>query len=225
MLSVVDLSVSLGGVDILHSVSIDAQEGEIVGILGPNGAGKTTLLNAMAGRVPTRQGRVLIGGEDWTTMSTTARSRGGLWLVPEGHGLFPNLSTEENIRLVGSSLHQPTLDLVLTEFENLRHRMSIPAGSMSGGEQQMLALARAFAVRPRVLLLDEPTLGLAPVVVNKVQKAIERFAREGRATVIVEQNPIFAAEVCDRIYLLQQGRVQRELTGAEELNVASFLGI
>lgn len=225
MLELHEVSVSAGDWMILEGVSIEAREGEVVGVLGPNGAGKSTLLNAIVGRMPVSSGRLEVMGEEWSQLKRHDRIRRGLGFVPEDRGLFANLSIREHLRLLRGNIDQDLLDELFEVFPNLVERRDLRAGSLSGGEQQMLAIARALAGRPRLLLLDEPTLGLAPRIIDDVRHVLQRFARQGRATVVAEQNAVFAAEVCDRMYLLRAGEVQREIGRDERLEVSELLGL
>jgi branched-chain amino acid transport system ATP-binding protein len=225
MLKLESISVSVGGAKILTDVTLEVSSGEIVGVLGPNGAGKTTILNAVAGRMKVQSGEVIVDGENWGGLSTAQRARRGLGYVPEGRGLFPNLSVDENLRIVRVPLDEQLLERLMGLFPQLLERRRLRSGSLSGGEQQMLALARAFAARPKLLLLDEPTLGLSPTIVERVAAVIRVAAESGHTVILAEQNAVFTRAVSDRVYLIGGGRVHRQIAKSETVDVADFLGI
>lgn len=212
--------------DVLHAIDLSVEPGETVAVLGPNGAGKTTLLRTLAGLHRLRAGTIEFEGRDISRMSANARARAGLVLVPEGGGVFGTLSVAENLRVVqrrGSSV-----DEVLDMFPVLRQRHSQQAGTLSGGERQMLGLAKALLQQPHLLLLDEPSLGLAPLVVGQVFARIGEIARSNRTTIVVEQNTSKAMAVADRVMLLSRGALTWSGTPAElndsGLLASGFLG-
>jgi branched-chain amino acid transport system ATP-binding protein len=213
MLKVSNLSVAYGGLHALNDVSLDVGEGEFVTIVGPNGAGKTTLLKAIGGGVLPAAGRIAYRGEDIAGRPSHARARLGIAHVPEGRKVFSSLSVLENLEM-GSyrSAARPKraegLDAVYGLFPVLRERRGQLAGSLSGGEQQMLAIGRGLMARPDLLLLDEPSQGLGPRIVELIFEAIAAIRRARRLTILlVEQRVVEALELCDRGYVLETGRV------------------
>ncbi|MGE5689485.1 MAG: ABC transporter ATP-binding protein [Pseudomonadota bacterium] len=207
-----------GTVAVLHGVSLAVGDGEVVAVLGANGAGKTTTLRAISGTVR-RSGRILLGGEPiGRTPEAVARQR--VAHVPEGRGTFVELTVEENLRLGAYARRDrgvsTDLERVLEWFPRLRERLDQQAGTLSGGEQQMLALGRALMLSPRLLLLDEPSLGLAPLVVAELFGIVRRLnEEEGVAVLVVEQNATLALDAASRAYVLEAGRVAVEGTSAE----------
>lgn len=222
LLSVSDLNVSYGPIAAVKNVSCDVQAGEFVSIIGANGAGKTSFLRALSGLVPCEAAALKLDGEDLRGTRADVRVRKGLAQVPEGRRLFGPLTVEENLRLgtYSSRTRHPaadlaaTLDQVYTLFPRLAERRKQRAGTMSGGEQQMAAIGRALMSRPRVLLLDEPALGLAPKVVRQIFDALVTLNRHGLTVLCVEQNAALALEVSDRCYLFQLGDIA--LSGPSE---------
>jgi branched-chain amino acid transport system ATP-binding protein len=213
MLAVASLGVSYEGLRALADVSLDVGEGEFVTIVGPNGAGKTTLLKAISGTVPTEAGRIVYRGRDVAGLRPSERAALGIAHVPEGRRVFPSLTVMENLELgsyrrAARPARAAALDTVLTVFPILRRRRAQLAGSLSGGEQQMLALGRGLMAQPDLLLLDEPSQGLGPRIVEQIFETIDRIRRERRLTVLlVEQRVVEALELCDRGYVLETGRV------------------
>jgi branched-chain amino acid transport system ATP-binding protein len=197
-----------GPVKALHGVELDVGEGEVVAVLGANGAGKTTTLRAISGTVR-RSGRIVFGGRAVERRSPEAIARLGIAHVPEGRGTFPELSVWDNLRLGAYTVRgKPDFAHVVGQFPWLEERRSQPAGTLSGGEQQQLALARALMSRPRLLLLDEPSLGLAPIVVEQLFAIVRALnEEEGLAVLVVEQNAVLALESAARAYVLEVGRV------------------
>jgi branched-chain amino acid transport system ATP-binding protein len=219
MLTVQDLHVRYGSVNALKGVSLHVERGEIVGLVGPNGAGKSTLLAAIAGTVKPRSGQVLLDGEPLLSKRPDEVVRLGAALVPEGRRIFSTLTVAENLQL-GATVRSDAqdvardLELLLDRFPVLRRLYRTPAGRLSGGEQQQLAIARALLSRPRLLMLDEPSLGLAPLVVDLVFDTITALRAESDVTVLlVEQNVVRTVEVADRSYVLRTGEVAMESTG------------
>jgi branched-chain amino acid transport system ATP-binding protein len=221
MLSVSGLHASYGPIEALHGVDLDVAAGEIVTLIGANGAGKTTLLMTICGKPRAARGRVILDGADITELPTFEIVRRGLAQVPEGRRIFPRLSVMENLQL-GASVAAPEhfaadLDRVFALFPILRERRTQRGGTLSGGEQQMLAIARALMSRPRLLLLDEPSLGLAPLVVKQIFEVIRAINRDGVTVLLVEQNAYHALRLAHRGYVMQNGRIVLAGTGAELL--------
>ena len=214
LLELRDVHARYGAVAALHGVSLTVEEGEIVAVLGANGAGKTTTLRAISGTVR-RGGEILFAGRRGAR-GPEASAREGIAHVPEGRGTFVELSVLENLRLGAYTQRSVDVDRAYALFPFLRERASQPAGTLSGGEQQMLALARALMLRPRLLLLDEPSLGLAPLVVRDLFATVRRLnEEEGLAVLVVEQNATLALETAARAYVLEAGRVAVEGASAE----------
>ncbi|MDD0840671.1 ABC transporter ATP-binding protein [Curvibacter sp. HBC61] len=236
LLAVHDLSVAYGKIEALTQASLTVQAGEIVTVIGPNGAGKSTLLAALMGVLPTRQGQIQFQGEALGDSGVNARVARGLALVPETRALFASMSVEDNLRLGAfrfrrdaSSLHQQALQEVFALFPRLQERRSQLAATLSGGERQMLALGRALMGRPRLLMLDEPSLGLAPLIVRDIFRIIEQLRRQGVSILLVEQNARAALKVADRAYVLELGRVVMQGPAAELADdpriVETYLGL
>ena len=216
MLTLSALSVVYGGLHALEQVSLDVGDGEFVAIVGPNGAGKTTLLRAISGSVPVAGGRIEYRGQDVGALAAAARARLGVAHVPEGRKVFPSLTVLENLemgsyRAAARRRRAEGLDTVFALFPALAERRGELAGALSGGQQQMLALGRGLMAQPDLLLLDEPSQGLAPVLVESIFDAIARIRRErGLTVLLVEQRVVEAVELCDRAYVLETGRIVLE---------------
>jgi len=209
LLRVEELVVRYDRVEVVHGVSLAVGAGELVAIIGANGAGKTSTLRAIAGQISPASGRILLGGEDVTRAPAHERARMGIALVPEGRRVFPGLSVDQNL-LVGAYARRDrdvALDMkrVKALFPILAERASQPAGTLSGGEQQMLAIGRAMMARPRIMLMDEPSMGLAPRVVADIYRTIAELKRQGVTILLVEQNARKALQVADRGYVLEAG--------------------
>ena len=200
----------------LTDVSLDVAAGEVVTLVGRNGAGKTTLLRSAMGLHPQSEGRVSVDGVDLSSRSADARARAGLGWVPDDRGIYASLSVEENL-VLPPVVHESawTLDQVYASFPVLQERKDFPGTKLSGGEQQMLAIARVLRMGARVLLLDEPSEGLAPVIVQRIGEIIRDITKDGVAVLLVEQNVTFASTVADRHVLLAQGRVVERLDNDE----------
>ncbi len=213
MLRISGLSVSYGGLHALEDVSLDVNEGEFVTIVGPNGAGKSTLLKAISGSVRAAAGRLDFRGRDMTPLRSHQRAALGISHVPEGRRVFPSLTVLENLELgsyrkAARAQRAEGLAAVLALFPVLGERRRQMAGSLSGGEQQMLALGRGLMAAPDLLLLDEPSQGLAPRIVEQIFETIDRIRRARRLTILlVEQRVVEALELCDRGYVLETGKV------------------
>jgi branched-chain amino acid transport system ATP-binding protein len=215
LLELADVSARYGPIAALHGVSLTVGEGEVVSLLGANGAGKTTTLRAISGMVR-RSGDVVVDGKRVTRATPEGIARAGVAHVPEGRGIFAELTVWENLRMGGYMVRRPDFERVLEYFPWLEDRRNQQAGTLSGGEQQMLALARAFLGRPRLLMLDEPSLGLAPLVTREVFRVVgDLNEKEGVAVLVVEQNAAIALKAAHRAYVLETGRVALAGTAAE----------
>lgn len=219
MLEVSGLTTKFGEISALREASLHVGSGEVVGLIGPNGAGKTTLLNSIAGLLAPSGGRVTFDGEDITGMPPEKLLRSGLALVPEHRRIFVDLTVEENLRIGGVTVPSADRPALLDEmgerFPMLRDKWTTSAGYLSGGEAQQLAIARALMSRPRLLMMDEPSLGLAPLLVDVVFDLIEALRSQGRTLLVVEQNATRMLDLADRAYVLRSGEVVAEGTGAE----------
>jgi branched-chain amino acid transport system ATP-binding protein len=218
MLEVRGLEVSYGSVQVLWDVSIEVGEGEVVSIIGNNGAGKSTLTKSIMGMVKPSKGEISFKGRDITGRSTHQIIRLGLTMVPEGRELFPHMSVRDNLLLGAHSIKdqgkiQENMEYVLSVFPRLKKRLSQLAGTMSGGEQQMLAIARSLMLNPELLILDEPSLGLAPVMVKRVFDTVEKLKREGLTLIICAQNIKQALNISERGYVIESGRITMEDDG------------
>jgi branched-chain amino acid transport system ATP-binding protein len=218
VLEVADLTVSYGDLRVLWGVSFRVAAGELVALIGPNGAGKSTALKAIAGLIPVEAGRVTLDGASLLDEPPYTRIRRGLSLVPEGRGLFPAMTVRENLELGGFAVPPPdglraAIERVCALFPVLAARRGQLAGTLSGGEQQMLAIAMAVLSRPRLLVLDEPSLGLAPLVVDRLYETVARLKQEGLTIFLVEQQVFLALELADRAYVLETGRIRQEGNG------------
>ena len=220
ILAVKDLQVNYGGIEAVKSVSFDVPEGKIVTLIGANGAGKSTTLKAIAGLVKPRSGSIVFSGTELVGMDTTAIVSKGITLVPEGRRVFPDLTVLENIR-IGAYLRNDDLSediaWVYDLFPRLKERSWQLAGTLSGGEQQMLAVARALMSRPKVIMMDEPSLGLAPLVVKGIFNIIKEINKQGVTVLLIEQNANMALKTADYAYVLETGRITMSGTGAELL--------
>ncbi len=218
MVEVRGLDVGYGKIQALREVSLTIAEGEIVALLGANGAGKSTLVKAVCGLLPKRAGTVRLGGEDITRLDTAEIARRGLALVPDGRRLFGPLPVEDNL-LLGAYVRlarlrpadvRGDLETVFGLFPRLRERRRQAAGTLSGGEQQMLAIGRALMAKPRVMVLDEPSIGLAPLIVREIFRVIRSLRERGLTVLLVEQNARMGLRVADRAYVLELGRITAE---------------
>ncbi|HUR77109.1 MAG TPA: ABC transporter ATP-binding protein [Acidimicrobiales bacterium] len=205
-LDVVGLSAGYGKVEVLHGVDLVVPEGVVISLIGGNGAGKSTLLGAVAGTVARTRGSIEVDGVALRRQSTYEIARLGVCHIPEGRGIFPSLTVEENLviqALGGDGGYERALEY----FPRLRERLHQPAGTLSGGEQQMLAISRALVTEPKVLLLDEISMGLAPVVVGHLFETVEDLARQGTSILLVEQYLTYALRLAELVYVLAKGRV------------------
>lgn len=223
MLEVQDLQTAYGEARVLHGVSLQVGAGEVVAVVGPNGAGKTTLVNSIARLIPSCGGQVRIDESDVTHLPAHKIVDSGLSIAPEGRRILPTLTVAENLRLGAfAKTNRPGYDARLAEvhqlFPRLADRSQQLAGTMSGGEQQMLAIGRALMAQPRLLLLDEPSLGLAPVIVDQIFDVIGEIRALGVGVLLVEQNVVRALEASDRAYLLVEGRITLAAPAAQMLD-------
>jgi branched-chain amino acid transport system ATP-binding protein len=220
MLEVRKLDCRYGKVSVLKGISLEVRQGELVSLIGANGAGKTTTLRAISGLVPSIAGQIVFEGEDITRMPAKRILAMGIAHCPEGRRVFPYMTVQENLEM-GCYLRSDRariaedMDRILSRFPVLAERRSQPAGTLSGGEQQMLAIGRALMSRPRLMLFDEPSLGLAPTMVERTFDIITEIRKEGTTVLMVEQNAYAALEMCDRSYVLEAGEVALHGTGAE----------
>jgi branched-chain amino acid transport system ATP-binding protein len=221
MLVVENLVVRYGPVAAVKGIDLAVGENEMVSLLGANGAGKSTTLLAIAGAIRPHSGRILFDGADITGMKAEKAVAAGIAMVPETRDVFADLTVRENL-LLGGFIHrrrraacEQEMESLMTMFPVLRERMHQPGGTLSGGEQQQLVIARAMMARPRLLLLDEPSLGLAPLIVNHIFELIERLRRTGITILLVEQNATKALQAADRAYVMSLGTIAMSGTGAE----------
>ncbi len=222
MLNIRDLHCGYGRINVLHGIDLDVPQASIVTLIGANGAGKTTLLSSICGAPRAAKGSITFDGQEITRMPTHLIARAGLAHCPEGRHVFSRMTVEENL-LIGGNLLEPNdyrlqLDKILELFPRLKERLGQRAGTMSGGEQQMLAIGRALIGKPKLLLLDEPSLGLAPLVVRQIFELIARINREDKLTILlVEQNAYHALKLAHHAHVLMQGRITLSGTGRELL--------
>jgi branched-chain amino acid transport system ATP-binding protein len=220
MLSLAAISAGYGSFQALFGVSLEVSRGEAIGVIGPNGAGKTTLMRVISGIIPMSEGAMTLDGRSIGGLPAHRVVEQGIAHVPENRRLFPRLSVEENLRIgaflpAARARFSEQLDWVYSLFPRLKDRRTQLAGTMSGGEQQMCAIARALMSRPKVLLMDEPSAGLAPLVVHQVFDLVRRIRAEGLTVLIVEQNVQQVLDVVDRAYLLEVGAIKLSGTAAE----------
>ena len=214
MLEVRNIAAGYGEVEVLHGVSLDVKEGEIVALLGSNGAGKSTLNNTVSGIVPSSAGSVSFDGWEVSGASSDEIVDKGIIQVPEGRRVFPNMTVKENLELGAyrraKARRAQNMDRVTDVFPKLRERFGQLAGTLSGGEQQMLAIGRGLMAEPKLLILDEPSLGLSPLLVEEMFTLIRRLHEDGLAMLLVEQNVVQSLEIADRAYVLENGEVTLE---------------
>lgn len=214
MLQVKDLEVSYGAIKALRGISFEVNQGEIITLIGSNGAGKTTTLHAISNIIKKASGNVIFEGEDITSLSPDAIVRKGLIQVPEGRRIFANLSVRDNLEMGAFTRKDKAgiktdLEMVYEMFPRLKERIRQIAGTLSGGEQQMLAMGRALMSKPRLLLLDEPSMGLAPILVDEIFSIIQRINQAGTTVLLVEQNAYKALSIANRAYILETGLVTK----------------
>jgi branched-chain amino acid transport system ATP-binding protein len=234
MLSATDVVSGYRGNPVVRGVSLELKTGEVVALLGRNGAGKTTLLRTLMGLIPVQSGNILLDGEDVTHRPAYFRANAGLGYVPQGRHIFPALSVRDNL-IVGAKARtrraaEPEIHTALQDFPILREKIDDAGGSLSGGQQQMLTIARALMPSPRILLLDEPCEGIQPTIINELLVVLERVSRErGLSILLVEQNLQFATDLTTRAYLMNKGEivheVETEKMAADEDLQRQYLGV
>ena len=233
MLEVKDLVVSYGAIKALQGISFKVDEGEIISLIGSNGAGKTTTLHSISNLIKKVSGQILFEGEDITNLAADKIVKKGLIQVPEGRRVFANMSVKENLELGAYSRTDKAqiktdLEWTFELFPRLKERMNQISGTLSGGEQQMLAMARALMSKPRLLLLDEPSMGLAPILVDEIFNIIQKISSSGTTILLVEQNAYKALSIANRAYILETGNVTKEGLAKDLINdnsiKAAYLG-
>ena len=220
MLKIKDLVVSYGGIEAVKSISFDVPDGEIVTLIGANGAGKSTTLRTIAGLVKPKSGSIMFDGEELIGKSTEDIVKRGITLSPEGRHVFPDMTVLENLKVgayTRKDKYNDDIELIYTLFPRLKERHWQLAGTLSGGEQQMLAIGRAMMAKPKLLMLDEPSLGLAPLVVKGIFDIIQELNKQGVTILLVEQNANMALHVADNGYVLETGTISMKGTGSELL--------
>ncbi|WP_374029256.1 ABC transporter ATP-binding protein [Bdellovibrio bacteriovorus] len=234
LLTVENLEVRYGSIQALKGISFNVHQGEIVSLIGANGAGKTTTLRAISGLVPCASGQISFGEHNLLTVPVHKRVGLGLAQSPEGRGVFPQMSVLENLELGAYSRKDKAgikadLEMCFTLFPRMKERVSQMAGTLSGGEQQMLAICRALMCRPKMLLLDEPSLGLAPLIVAQIFEIVKKLNQEGMTILLVEQNARMALKISHRAYVLETGRIVMQDSAQNLLNNdevrKSYLGV
>jgi branched-chain amino acid transport system ATP-binding protein len=231
ILEVQDIHTYYGDAYVLQGLSLQLEEGHILGLLGRNGVGKTTLVNSIVGFNPPRRGKIVFKGKDITGISSFETVRSGMGLVPQGRRVFPTLSVEENLLVAERNVarHNWNLERVYDMFPRLRERRMQRAKTLSGGEQQMLAIGRGLMTNPDCLIMDEPSEGLAPIIIQGVWEAIGKLKREGLSILLVEQNASLALKLVDYVHVMSKGQVvysakPEELAKNDEIK-SSYLGI
>jgi branched-chain amino acid transport system ATP-binding protein len=224
LLEIQDMTVGYGRIEALHGISLCVQDGELVTLIGANGAGKTTTMRAISGIRPLTRGSIIFDGQDITRMKAHLRVVAGIVQAPEGRGVFPGMTVQENLdmghyarKFESKAAYQETLDQVFDLFPRLGERRTQVGGTMSGGEQQMVAIGRALMARPRLMLLDEPSMGLAPMVIQSIFKIITEINKTGTTILLVEQNAQQALSRSSRAYILETGEVVKSGPGPELL--------
>ncbi|HUI95029.1 MAG TPA: ABC transporter ATP-binding protein [Xanthobacteraceae bacterium] len=231
ILEVQDIHTYYGDAYVLQGLSLELEQGQILGLLGRNGVGKTTLVSSIVGFVPPRRGKIVFKGADVTQNTSFATVRSGMGLVPQGRRVFPTLSVEENLLVAERNIdrHKWTLDRVYALFPRLRERRDQRSRTLSGGEQQMLAIGRALMTNPDCLVMDEPSEGLAPIIIQGVWEAVGKLRAEGLSILLVEQNAALAMKLVDYVHVMSKGRVvysakPAELWANDDIK-SRFLGI
>ena len=231
LLKVSGLRAGYGRVPVLHGVDLSVEDGEILGILGHNGMGKSTLLKALMGIIPAKGGSMMFDGQDIGRLRSSGRAQLGIGYVPQGRGIFPNLSVRDNLRM-GIAAHDmdedEAIDRVLADFPRLERLMDREGGALSGGEQQLLALARCLVSDPDMILLDEPTEGIQPSIIDEISETLASLTKKIDITIVlVEQNLDFITGLSDRVYAISNGVLDREIPKAELTDagaVSAFMG-
>lgn len=220
ILSIKDLKVNYGGIEAVKGISFDVEEGQIVTLIGANGAGKSSTLRSIAGLIKTAAGSIEFNGEAITGMDTTQIVKKGITLVPEGRKIFPDLTVEENLK-IGAYMRKDNLtddmNRVYSLFPRLKERSWQAGGTLSGGEQQMLAVGRALMSKPKMIMMDEPSLGLAPIVVKDIFSIIKEIKDEGITVLLIEQNANMALKIADVGYVMETGKITMSGKGLELL--------
>lgn len=230
LLTVKNLQIAYGGIQAVKGISFEVNAGELVSLIGANGAGKTSTLNCLGGLLKPAGGEILYQGKNLFSIPIHDRVKHGLALVPEGRGIFSKLTVAENLRMGAyhRQLHESELDQAFERFPRLYERKTQLAGTLSGGEQQMLAIVRALLSKPKLLLLDEPSMGLAPIMVEKIFATISEVTQEGVAVLLVEQNAKAALALAQRAYVMESGKISLEgdakALAADERVRAAYLG-
>jgi len=236
LLEISDIVVNYGRIEALHGISLTVEDGELVTLLGANGAGKSTTMRAISGLLPLTRGKVVFDGQDLSKMKAHLRVLAGIVQAPEGRGVFPGMTVQENLdmgcyarKFAKKSEYNERLEWVFALFPRLQERRAQVGGTMSGGEQQMVAIGRALMARPRVLLLDEPSMGLAPMIIQQIFRIISEINSQGTTVLLVEQNAQQALTRSDRAYILETGEVTRTGVGkdllADDSIKAAYLGV
>lgn len=219
MLNVKDLTVAYGPIEVVHGISLTVNEGECVALIGANGAGKSSTLRAICGLTPAKSGTVTLYDDDITNLSGHSIVKAGITMCPEGRQVFPQMNVVQNLRMGAYTRRDDEqakdVEQMMDMFPILRERSQQAAGTLSGGEQEMLAIARALMARPKLCIFDEPSLGLAPKIVTEVGETIARIKQMGKTILLVEQNSLMALSLADRAYLFEAGEIVLTGTGQE----------
>lgn len=228
ILEINDLHVSYGAIHALKGIHLEVHEGNVVALLGANGAGKTTTLRTISGLIEAQKGQILFEGNDICGKAAEKITKGGISQSPEGRQVFRDLTVEENLLIGAFTLHSKAeinqnFERVYRYFPVLKERVKQVSSTLSGGEQQMLAIARALMNSPKILLLDEPSLGLAPLIVRDIMKIVKEISDEGTTVIIVEQNAAQTLKIADYAYVLELGKISTEGSGSELLNDSSLI--
>ena len=223
MLEIKDLEVYYGMIQAIKGISFEVNEGEVIALIGANGAGKTTILHTISGLIAPKKGSITFEGQEITKIPAHKIVENGLAQVPEGRRVFPSLSVLQNLKLGAYTRKDKkeiddTLKMIYERFPRLEERKNQPAGTLSGGEQQMLAMGRALMSKPRIILMDEPSMGLSPIFVNEIFDIIKQVSASGTTVLLVEQNAKKALSIADRGYVLETGKIVKEGKASELLN-------
>ena len=223
MLEIKDLEVYYGMIQAIKGISFEVNEGEVIALIGANGAGKTTILHTISGLIAPKKGSIVFEGQEITKIPAHKIVENGLAQVPEGRRVFPSLTVLENLKLGAYTRKdkkeiEDTLKMIYERFPRLEERKNQPAGTLSGGEQQMLAMGRALMSKPRIILMDEPSMGLSPIFVNEIFDIIKQVSASGTTVLLVEQNAKKALSIADRGYVLETGKIVKEGKASDLLN-------